>query len=72
MDDLDFMHEAIAEARLAAADDEVPVGALIVRDGEIIARAHNTRERDKNALRHAAADCRETAARPFPSRRVRP
>ena len=36
MDDLDFMHEAIAEARLAAADDEVPVGALIVRDGEMM------------------------------------
>ena len=63
MDDLDFMHEAIAEARLAAADDEVPVGALIVRDGEIIARTHNTRERDKNALRHAECAAIDAACR---------
>ena len=42
-DDLYFMSEAIAEARLAAEKDEVPVGAVIVRDGEIIARAHNLR-----------------------------
>ncbi len=52
-DDLYFMSEAISEARLAAEKDEVPVGAVIVRDGEIIARAHNLRETAKNALMHA-------------------
>ncbi len=52
-DDLYFMSEAIAEARLAAEIDEVPVGAVIVCDGEIIARAHNLRETAKNALCHA-------------------
>lgn len=51
--DIAYMREALAEARLAALDDEVPVGAVMVRDGEIIARAHNTRERDKNPLSHA-------------------
>ena len=53
MDDLYYMSEAIAEARLAAEIDEVPVGAVVVRDGEIIARAHNLRETEKNALCHA-------------------
>lgn len=38
---LNFMELALEEARLAGARGEVPVGALIVRDGEIIARAHN-------------------------------
>lgn len=53
MDDLYFMNEAIAEARLAYEKDEVPVGAIIVQDGNIIARAHNLRETKKNALMHA-------------------
>ena len=48
-----FMKAAIAQAKLAAKKGEVPVGAVIVRDGEIIARAYNTRETDKNALCHA-------------------
>ena len=47
------MLEALKEAEIAASEDEVPVGAVIVRNGEILARAHNTREIDKNALHHA-------------------
>ena len=39
-----FMAEAIKEARLAEAEGEVPVGAVIVRNGEIIGRGRNTRE----------------------------
>ena len=41
MTDTDYMHEALAEARLAAEAGEMPVGCVIVRDGAIIARAHN-------------------------------
>lgn len=52
MDEL-FMREAIAEALIAAELDEVPVGAVLVCNGEIIARAHNLRESGKNALYHA-------------------
>ena len=52
-DDLYYMGEALHEACLAAEIDEVPVGAVIVRDGNIIARAHNLRETEKNALCHA-------------------
>lgn len=49
----DFMQAALEEARLAFEEGEVPVGAVIVRDSQIIARAHNTREQEKNALCHA-------------------
>ena len=41
-----FMREALAEARAAAAVGEVPIGAVVVRAGEIVARAHNRRELD--------------------------
>ena len=51
--DIFYMREALKEAEAAAADDEVPVGAIMVRDGEIIARARNRREKDKNPLSHA-------------------
>ncbi|MGN1132770.1 MAG: nucleoside deaminase [Ruminococcus sp.] len=48
-----FMKEALLEAKLALDKKEVPVGAVIVKDGEIIAKAHNDRENAKNALHHA-------------------
>ena len=48
-----FMREAMRLAREAAERDEVPVGAVAVRDGKIIARASNTREESKCATHHA-------------------
>ncbi|MBL8615554.1 MAG: nucleoside deaminase [Deltaproteobacteria bacterium] len=51
--DLTFMHAARAEAALAAAAGEVPVGALVVRGGEVVARAGNRRERDQDPCGHA-------------------
>ncbi|AQQ51691.1 tRNA adenosine(34) deaminase TadA [Planococcus lenghuensis] len=48
-----FMKEAIKEAEKAAEKGEVPIGAVIVHDGEIIARAHNLRETTQNAVTHA-------------------
>jgi len=47
------MEMAIAEARIAASEGEVPVGAVIVKDGEVIARAHNNREATGDATGHA-------------------
>jgi tRNA(adenine34) deaminase len=44
---------ALAEARRAARKDEVPVGAVVVRDGEVIAKAHNLRESRQSVLGHA-------------------
>ncbi len=52
-DDEKFMRLAIDEAKQAECEDEVPVGAVIVRGGEVIASAYNTREYGKNALYHA-------------------
>lgn len=48
-----FMREALAEAREAALAGEVPIGAVVVRGGEVIARAHNVRERDDDPSSHA-------------------
>ena len=51
--DQHYMKLAIEEANKAAAKGEVPIGAVIVRDGEVIARAHNLRETTQNAVTHA-------------------
>lgn len=51
--DKKFMKEALALGRLAGEEGEVPVGAVIVKDGEIIARGRNMREQKQNALSHA-------------------
>ncbi len=48
-----FMREALKEARKAYEKDEIPVGAIIVKDGKIISRAYNSRESSKNAIAHA-------------------
>lgn len=52
----DFMKAALEMAQKAYDDDEVPVGAVIVRNGEIIAQGRNRREKAKNALLHAEID----------------
>jgi tRNA(adenine34) deaminase len=48
-----FMKEAIIEAKKAEGKEEVPIGAVIVLNGEIIGRAHNLRECEQNAIAHA-------------------
>lgn len=53
MTDKDFMCEALALARQAAQEGEVPVGAVVVKDGNVIATGRNRRERAHNALAHA-------------------
>ena len=53
MDDEYFMGEALKEARRAFELDEVPIGAVIVHNNEIIARGFNRRNTDKNPLMHA-------------------
>ncbi|MET4563306.1 tRNA(adenine34) deaminase [Lysinibacillus parviboronicapiens] len=51
--DRTFMRSALEEAKKAAMLGEVPIGAVLVYDGEIIARAHNLRETTQNATTHA-------------------
>lgn len=53
MEKIDFMKAALEEARIAFDAGDVPVGAVVVREGEIISRAHNEREASKNAVSHA-------------------
>ena len=52
-DDTYFMRQALSEARLAAEEGEVPVGAVIACQGRIIARAHNQTERLHDVTAHA-------------------
>ncbi|MCQ2513505.1 MAG: nucleoside deaminase [Ruminococcus sp.] len=52
----EFMKKAIQAARQAAEEKEVPVGAVIVRNSEIISIGRNKRETEKNALLHAEID----------------
>lgn len=48
-----FMKEALKEAKKAYKELEIPVGCVIVKDGEIIARAHNQKEKKKDTTKHA-------------------
>lgn len=51
--DVEYMHLALEEARLAAAAGEVPVGAVVVRDGAVLARSGNRTIRDCDPTAHA-------------------
>ena len=59
----DFMNRAIELAKKAASLGEVPVGALIVKDGKIIAEGYNQREQKNNALSHAEIEAINNACR---------
>ena len=48
-----YMLEALKEAESAAQEDEVPIGCVIVKDNQIIARTHNQRDKSNNPLGHA-------------------
>jgi tRNA(adenine34) deaminase len=62
--DAAVMELAIAEARLALADGDVPVGAVVVADGAVVARRHNERERSADPTAHAELlALRDAAAR---------
>jgi tRNA(adenine34) deaminase len=58
-----WMDEAIAEAELAAAHGDVPIGAVVVTDGEVIARGRNRREVDTDPTAHAEILALREAAR---------
>ncbi|MEQ1874548.1 MAG: tRNA adenosine(34) deaminase TadA [Ilumatobacteraceae bacterium] len=51
--DVAMMRHALAEARAALAHDDVPIGAVVVRDGQVIARRHNERELAGDPTAHA-------------------
>ena len=53
MNDVKFMKMALAEAKKAAIEGEVPIGAVLVKDNKVIAKAHNLKEKNKDATAHA-------------------
>ena len=57
------MRLALLEAEKAFLDGEVPVGAVIVRDGEVVSTGRNRREKGKNALCHAEIEAIDGACR---------
>jgi tRNA(adenine34) deaminase len=61
--DIEFMQQALAEARESAASGEVPIGAVLVRDGKILARAGNRTIRDCDPTAHAEIVALREAAR---------
>ena len=62
-DDERYMREALEEGRRAMAEDEVPVGAVVVRDGQVVARDHNRREQLQDPTAHAEMLALREAAR---------
>lgn len=66
----EFMREALDEARLALEEGEIPVGAVVVRGGRVVARAHNTVEKDGDASSHAELLALRAAAAAVGSRRL--
>ena len=65
-----FMLAAIEEAKRAKKDGEVPVGAVIVKNGEIIATGRNMREQKQNALSHAETEAINAACKKLKSWRL--
>lgn len=63
MTDFDFMNLAIEQAKLSADELEVPVGAVIVRNGEVVSVGRNRRENEKNALAHAEIEAIDLACK---------
>ncbi len=70
MIDRKYMQAAFELARRAADEGEVPVGAVVVHKGEIIACGYNKREKDKNALGHAEIEAIDNACRALSSWRL--
>lgn len=66
-----YMGEALAEAKKAADHGDIPVGAVIVRNGQIIARGHNQREEKQSVLLHAEIVAIAEACRLLSSWRLR-
>ena len=63
MDETFFMREALAEAHAAMREGEIPVGAVVVRDEEIIGRGRNARAARSSPLAHAEIEAMRDAAK---------
>lgn len=59
----EFLKAAIVEAKLGLAEGGIPIGSVLVLDGEIVGRGHNQRVQKGSAVLHAEMDCLENAGR---------
>lgn len=59
----EFMERAVALAKISALEGEVPVGAVVVKDGQIVGEGRNRRELGKNALYHAETEAINNACK---------
>lgn len=64
---LPFLAEAIAEARTGLSEGGIPIGCVLVRNGEIVARGHNRRIQRNSVILHAEMDCLEAGGRQTPA-----
>jgi len=58
-----FFQEAIQEAKMGSLEGGIPIGSVLVRDGEILGRGHNKRVQESNPVFHAEIDCLFNAGR---------
>jgi tRNA(adenine34) deaminase len=69
-DDLKFLGEALLEAKIAASEAEVPVGAVLVKDGNIVSKGRNARERLQSPISHAEIHALEMGSKTLGSWRL--
>lgn len=59
----EFMQAAIAEAEQGFSEGGIPIGSVLVKDGQILGRGHNKRVQDNDPMTHAEIDCLRNAGR---------
>ena len=59
----EFMQAAIAEARLGRSQGGIPIGSVLVRNGQIVGQGHNKRVQEDSAIKHGEMDCLTNAGR---------
>jgi cytosine deaminase len=59
----EFLEAAIQEARKGSSEGGIPIGSVLIRDGNIIGRGHNKRVQDSDPVTHAEIDCLRNAGR---------
>ncbi|HAG84999.1 MAG TPA: nucleoside deaminase [Cyanobacteria bacterium UBA12227] len=59
----EFMAAAIAEAKQGLSEGGIPIGSVLVKDGQIVGRGHNKRVQDNDPVTHAEIDCLRNAGR---------
>ncbi len=59
----EFMKIALAEARQSLAEGGIPIGSVLVKDGQLVAQVHNKRVQENNPILHGEMDCLNNAGR---------